>query len=128
MTHDEPSIIIHDTLIVVRANPAALVLFRAEPDQMIGVPLVDLIYDPDLRGLASLRMQIARHQPERNEMPDVEYLFRRFDRTLFFGRVTTSRLDTPGEWESVIKYLYDRPLRPDEQTNRPGGLRPIGFD
>lgn len=100
------SIIWHDTLIVLRANDEAFVLFRAEPAQLVGANLVDLVYDPELRGLAKLRMQIAR-QREPDNLPQIDYLFKRFDGTRFYGRVTTRRLESPGEWESDIEYLYE---------------------
>lgn len=100
------SIIVHDTWIVLRADVDAFLLFRARPEQLIGVRLVDLIANADLRGLASLRMRIARERDPQN-MPAVDYLFKRFDNTRFFGRVRTHKLDTDGEWESTILFLYE---------------------
>ena len=100
------SIIIHDTWIVLRADDEALKLFRAKSDQLVGVPLTDLIDDADLRGLASLRMQIAR-QKTPHEIPEVDYLFKRFDATKFYGRVRTTKLSDPSEWESEITFLYE---------------------
>lgn len=100
------SIIVHDTWIVLRADDEAFKLFRAGIEQLIGVALTDLIDDADLRGLASLRMQIAR-QKTPHEIPEVDYLFKRFDATKFYGRVRTTKLSDPSEWESEITFLYE---------------------
>jgi PAS domain-containing protein len=101
------SIVIHDTLIIVRVNAEALELFRARPDQMIGAQLIALVDVVDFRGLASLRMQIARER-ENARLPHVEYVFRRFDGTRFFGGVDTHRLeDATDEWESQIRFISE---------------------
>ena len=100
------SLIIHDTFIVLRADAEAFRLFRATSEQLVGSKLIDLIHAPELKGLALLRMQIARMR-EPDSLPDIDYLFRRFDGSMFYGRVNTRRLETPGEWESTIEWLYE---------------------
>lgn len=105
MNH-EASIIIHDTYIIVRADEEAHKLFAAQPDQLVGVKLLDLISDQDLKGLAALRMMVAR-RTEQSRLPNVDYIFKRFDGSLFYGHVMTSRTTNPQEWESKISFISE---------------------
>lgn len=100
-----PSLIFHDTFVVLRANEEAFKLFRATSEQLIGTRIVDLLVDDDdMRRLAEIRMKLARS--ERHFPPQVEYIFKRFDGTCFMAHVETDRI-SPDEWESQIIFISE---------------------
>jgi PAS domain S-box-containing protein len=102
MNPQAPAIFIHDTRHIISANSAACVLFRCEEVALVDLDMMELIADPDLRGLARLRMRVIREQ-DINQLRDIKYPFRRCDGTVFIGSVISRLLDD-GNVETTVKY------------------------
>jgi hypothetical protein len=95
----------HDTLFVTNADDAALELFRATREQLIGCPFIDLFGgEPDMRQLESLRLSVFRKRDVKFDALDLT--FRRFDNTSFVGHTITNKVGVD-EWETTIGYLFE---------------------
>lgn len=97
--------LIHDTLIVLDADEAALKLFRAQRHEIVGSPFIDLFSGgDDMVELESLRLKSYR---ERDSVFDgLDFKFRRFDGTYFLGHTRTRHLQGV-EWETTIDYRWE---------------------
>ena len=93
----------HDSRVVTEADDAAGELFNCDPSALIGMSLFDLLLLPDFQGLGRLRMRMLREQ---GRVPPVEYLFNRFDGTLFYGRGVTEKIED-GRYRSIITFKYN---------------------
>lgn len=101
LDNERPAALLHDTLIILEVNEKFLALFRCTREQVIDRNLIDLIADPDLRGLGRARMRILR---ETGHVPEfVDYEFLRFDGTTFRGRGRTVATDEAGIYKSTIE-------------------------
>jgi len=93
---------IHDTYRVVEVNAALAQLLRCEVDQLIDVSIFDFIGSEDLKGLARWRMVVLR---DKHHLPDVRYLIRRCDGSLFWALVSTTLIEDE-LYVSKFKFLY----------------------
>lgn len=99
------SVVIHDGHVVLECNDAFCDLFRCDCDEVVGMRMVDLIADHDLRRLAVARGKRIMKEPEVKQYT-MEYVFRRCDGSTFWGKSFSQRLG-PDRYETRIKWLYD---------------------
>lgn len=105
MTRDE-FWIIHDGKTICGISSKAAALFKAEPDDLIGLDIFEIIPLGDMRELARLRMQ---HIMERGDLHDQELPLSARDGSIFWVRVQTQRANA----DTFISYLeYIGPHNP----------------
>lgn len=96
----EPPRFIHDTRRIVYVNAEGCKLFRCDLEALVDLDMMQLIVNPDFRGLARLRMQMMR---EMRAMPSIKYKFLRCDGTKFWASVDTNPAEN-GLFETTLTY------------------------
>jgi PAS domain-containing protein len=103
----QAAIIIHDTHRIIGVSEGMCELFRCDAHTLIDLPLIDLLADPDWRGLARLRMQTMRTI---GKLKPLEYTCLRFDGTEFVARIDTHPIvGEAGSYRTELTYLYEAP-------------------
>ena len=99
----DKAIFIHDTWHIIEVNQAACDLFRCDREALIDLDMMELLYSPDFRGLARLRMTMLR---ENKILPPIKYQFLRYDGSVFWATVLTNIL-FDGDFETTLNYEYE---------------------
>jgi PAS domain S-box-containing protein len=92
---------IHDGQLVCDVSPKAAALFKAEPGEMIGRDIFEIIPLDDMRELARLRMN---HILTRGELSEQELPLLARDGSVFWAIVKTRRCGD-GTFISTLEYL-----------------------
>lgn len=93
--------IIHNGQTICDVSPKAAALFKAEPLELLGRNIFDIIPLSDMRELARLRM---RHIVTKGDMHDQELPLQRLDGSVFWCRVQTRRIDNQ-TFVSTLDYI-----------------------
>ncbi len=93
-------IIVHDGIFILHANQLALKLFRFNSvSEIIQYHFLDLLDEVSIP-LAQVQIAKMRINPE-IELPDAQFIFRRFDGTSFLAAIRTRSLGWMGD---VLKH------------------------
>jgi PAS domain-containing protein len=104
MSDENIAVITHNTYRIIAANRAACAIFHCAEADLIDLDMIDIVADPDMRGLARLRLNAMRvHGLGSQDLP----LFRP-DNTRFYANVKSHRIDEK-TFESYLSYIREIP-------------------
>lgn len=95
--------IVHNGRVILSVSLKVLALFRCEAIDLVGKDIFELIPNPEMRGLARLRME---HIVNRGNLREQELPLRRPDGSEFWAKVQTERI-SPDMLISYLEYIGD---------------------
>ena len=98
----DPPRFVHNTHHILEVNDSACELFRCYRQDLLYLPMMRLIVNPDFRGLAKLRMVVMREH--KRAAGPMRYKYRRFDGSRFWASVESKHLGDDNLFETVLVY------------------------